>query len=364
MSIAWFIVITFVIVILHIFIYSRWGLTRIDYARSFSERAVFEGDKIEMTDEISNNRILPIPWLRLEASMNKHLVFKKQSKHDSTIDHGSFHRTLFSLMPYQKVRRKQSLTCTKRGLYRFKAVAITTGDIFGFGESFESFSSPAEIVVYPHLLKMEDIPLPVHSWLGDITVRRWIMEDPFLRSGVREYAYGDPMNEVNWKATARTNRLQVNQNEYTADHELMIYVNFNQTGDIWRPINDPDLMEKAISYAATIAEHTMANGIQTGFGCNGYHDDQEWDSIRIEPENSNQQLTYIFETMARLKMDSKQSINTFLKEDIDDLRDGTDILLITAIMTDAIRENMSELEALGNAVEVLVLEKEGREKIA
>src|SRR5690625_101204 len=152
MSIAWFIVITFVIVILHIFIYNRWGLTRIDYARSFSERAVFEGEEIEMTDEISNNKILPIPWLRLESSMNKHLVFKKQSKHDSAIDHGSFHRTLFSLMPYQKVRRKQSLTCTKRGLYRFKAVAITTGDIFGFGESFESFSSPAEIVVYPHLL--------------------------------------------------------------------------------------------------------------------------------------------------------------------------------------------------------------------
>ncbi|HLQ71463.1 MAG TPA: DUF58 domain-containing protein [Bacillota bacterium] len=359
MSIAWFIVITFVIVTLHIYIYHRWGLARIDYDRSFSEKSVFEGEDIEMIDEISNKKILPLPWLRLESSMNEHLVFKQQSKYDNTVDHGSFHRTLFSLMPYQKIRRRQSLTCAKRGLYHFKTVALSTGDVFGFSESFNDFSSPAEIVVYPRLMELDDIPLPVHSWMGDITVKRWIMEDPFLKSGIREYAFGDPMNEVNWKATARTNRLQVNKNEYTADHDLMIYVNFNQTGDVWRPISDEGLMEKALSYAATIAEHCVANGIQTGFGCNGYRiDDSGAQSIRIEPENSKQQLTYIFETMARLKIDSKESIHTFLDEDIDNLREGTDILLITAIMTDEIREKIEKLESLGNAVEVLVLESD------
>lgn len=359
MSIAWFIFITLVIVIIHVYIYSRFSLARIDYVRSFSERAVFEGEDIEMTDELSNRKLLTVPWLRLESRMSKHLTFKHQSNQDSDMNHGGYHRTLFSLMPYQKFKRKRSLTCSKRGLYQFKTVALSAGDVFGFSESFKDVSSQAEVIVYPRLMDMKDIPLPVYSWLGDITVRRWMMEDPFLIAGVREYAYGDPMNMVNWKATARTSSLQVNKNEYTADHELMIYINFNQTDDIWLPIRDESLMEKSISYAATIAEYALSEGMRTGFGCNSYFTGSpQNESIRIEPENSGQQLTYLLESMAKLAIDSKKSINTFLREDIEAERKGNDILLITTTKTEEMQENIQLLENLGNAVEVLMLEND------
>src|SRR5699024_352896 len=133
--------------------------------------AVFEGDEIEMVDEIVNKKLLPVPWLRLESKINEKLEFQKQS--DNEINHGGLHRALFSLMPYQKVRRRQYLTCTKRGFYHFTNAEITTGDVFGFGEVFKSVEAPAEIIVYPRLLGVEDLPLPAHSWLGDIIVRRW-----------------------------------------------------------------------------------------------------------------------------------------------------------------------------------------------
>lgn len=58
------------------------------------------------------------------------------------------------------------------------------------------------------------------------------------------------MHTINWKATARTGSMQVNKYDYTADHHLMIYVNFDQTEDKWRPIVHEDLLEKALSYAA------------------------------------------------------------------------------------------------------------------
>src|SRR5690625_3278133 len=194
MSIAWFIFVTLVVVGLQSFVYERWGLSHIKYTRSFSEVAVVEGEEIEMVDEISNKKLLPVPWLRLESKISKFLQFQTQSDTDHKIDHGGFHRTLFSLMPYQKVRRRQYLTCTKRGYYHFENVDISTGDVFGFGEIFKSIKASAEIIVYPRLVALEDIPLPSHSWLGEIVVRRWIIEDPFLTSGVRDYHYGDPLN--------------------------------------------------------------------------------------------------------------------------------------------------------------------------
>ncbi|GIN56114.1 DUF58 domain-containing protein [Lederbergia ruris] len=356
MNIAWFIVMTIVIIIGQIFVFDRWGLTKIHYRRSFSKEAVFTGESIEMVDEIANKKLLPVPWLRLESKIDANLQFQKRSNLDNEVHAGGdFHRTLFSLMPYQQVRRRQMLTCQKRGHYRFETVSLTTGDIFGFGQVFKSVPSKAEIIVYPRLVSIDDIPLPTHSWLGDVVVRRWIMEDPFLIAGVREYSAGDPLNTINWKATARAQAMQVSQKDFSADHHLMIYVNFNQTEDIWRPIVDEPLMEKAISYAASIAQYALDNGIDTGFGCNSYFNEMDKQPIRIDPANGGQHLLYLLETMAKLKIGSSTYFDFFLKDELEREIEGTDILIITAIVTKKMNEYIKQLEARGNSVEILEL---------
>lgn len=361
MSIAWFIVITLFVIGFQSFIYNKWGLSRVTYTRFFSEVSVFEGEAIQMTDEISNKKLLPLPWLRLEAKFDGNLQFQQwQGNHkdgqQSEIVHGNYHRMLFSLLPYQKVRRKQHLICIKRGFYQFENIDLSTGDIFGFGEVSRNLQSPTEITVYPSLLSIDDIPLPTNSWLGDVVVRRWVIEDPFLTAGVRDYTAGDPLNAINWKATARTNQLQVTKNDFSADHYLMIYMNFNQTGDIWHPIIDKDLIEEAISYVATIAEFSISKGIRTGFGCNAYIGQKTSETIRIEPEHSKRQLTYIFETLAKVEVNANKSINSFLKEDIDLKIAGKDILIITAHVSNEMKDNINRLEELGNSVELMRLE--------
>ena len=70
------------------------GISRITYTRSFNVKAVFEGEKIEMIDEISNKKVLPVPWLRLESKISENLQFQKMSNIDNEIDAGDFHRTL------------------------------------------------------------------------------------------------------------------------------------------------------------------------------------------------------------------------------------------------------------------------------
>jgi uncharacterized protein (DUF58 family) len=364
MSIAWFIFVTLIVIGSQSYIYSKWGLSRVEYTRSFSEVAVFEGEAIKMTDEISNKKLLPIPWLRLEAKINKHLQFKgrDQTEQDhlqqSEIVHGNYHRMLFSLLPYQKIRRQQQLVCTKRGFYQFQNVDMSTGDVFGFGQTFKNIQSSAEIIVYPSLLPINDIPLPTHSWLGEVVVRRWIIEDQFLTAGVRDYAAGDPLHSINWKATARTNHVQVTKKDFSADHHLMIYINFNQTGDIWHPIIDKQLIELSLSYAATIAEFSISKGISTGFGCNSYIGRKTNETIRIEPAHGRQQLIYILETLAKLEVDANKSVNSFLKEDITRKTTGKDILIITAVVSKQMKENIYRLEELGNSVELLTLESE------
>ncbi|MGP4040707.1 DUF58 domain-containing protein [Gracilibacillus sp. D59] len=364
MNIAWVIVVLLIIIILQGLLFNKLGLKGITYKRAFKQDNVFEGETIEMVDEIANKKLLPIPWIRLESKMSPYLI--SQSEREKQQKEGEmFHRTLFSLLPYQKITRRHQLIGTKRGYYPLNTVSVTTGDSVGFSEVFDSFEASTSVTVYPKLVPMEDIPLPSHSWLGDITVKRWIVEDPFLQAGIREYQQGDSLNSINWKATARTQSLQINKKDFTADHHLMIYVNFDTNEDIRMPIEQPDVIEKGLSYAASLANYAIEQGISTGFGCNGYFvepftntTDRIKPSVRVEPSNSGQQTAYIFDAIAKVKMDRSRNFRAFLQEDIDQGLTKTDIIIFAVKVTEKMEKQIAQLESLGNAVEVVTIGEE------
>ncbi|GAE95171.1 hypothetical protein JCM21714_4385 [Gracilibacillus boraciitolerans JCM 21714] len=365
MNIAWVIVVLLIIIFMQGIIYSKFGLKGITYKRAFSQDTVFEGgETIEMVDEIANKKLLPIPWIRLESKMSPHLLTHSENAQDK--EEGEiFHRTLFSLLPYQKITRRHQLIGSKRGYYPLNTVSVTTGDGIGFGEVFDSFEASTAVTVYPAIVPLEEIPLPSHSWLGgDITVKRWIVEDPFLQAGIREYQQGDPLNAINWKATARTQELQINKKDYTADHHLMIYVNFDSNEDIRMPIEQPKIVEKGLSYAASLANYTIEQGISTGFGCNGYYvepftnsTDRIKPSVRVAPSNSGQQIGYIFDAIAKVEMDRSRNFRAFLQEDVEQGLTKTDIIIFSLRRTEKMNRQIAYLEELGNAVEVVLLEE-------
>ncbi len=363
MSIPFFIMTTIFIVIFQSVIYHKWGLSNIFYRRSFSQNVVFQGEKIEMIDEITNHKLLPVPWLRLESKFHANLAFAKPQGSSDIQDH-EFHRTLFSLLPFQKITRRHSLTCTKRGYYPLKTVSITAGDGFGFGSIFKTIHTPTSITVYPEILPMDEIQLPSNSFLGDLVVKRWIIDDPFITAGVRKYSWGDPMNRVNWKATARTGDLQISKRDFTANHHLLILLNFDESEDQWMPIMNEERFEKGISLAASIAQFAISKGISTGFGCNSYdsvrfnHATKIKESTMIYPQGGRQQLTYIFETMAKLKIDRSMNFHHFLQEQIDSGLQGMDILLMTNIVTQNIHEKIDKLKSLGNSVMIVPFDQE------
>jgi len=203
---------------------------------------------------------------------------------------------------------------------------------------------------------MQEIPLPAHSWQGDVTVRRWIVEDPFMISGTRGYQSGDPLSHINWKATARTGVLQVHKREYTANPELMIYLNFDMSDDMWNAVTDPECVELGITYAASLAYHTISKGIKTGFGCNGCQIDPETQSLRILPGSGEDHFTFMMENMARLVIKRSVTFYTFLEQDIERGLHDSDIVIITSYMSDRLAEQIERLKELGNAVEILWLE--------
>lgn len=360
MGIHWFIIVTFAVLLIQHSVYTRWGLKNVGYTRFFNVEAAFEGDEVYMVEKISNMKLLPLPWLRLESMIDASLKFQKQF--DLDIKHGQHHKSLFSLNPYMRVTRHHRVQCTKRGCYFLNSAVITCGDAFESAEVSREVALSVRLLVYPRPIPLAEIPIPSHSWQGDVVVRRWIVEDPFMISGVREYCWGDPLNRINWKATARVGRFQVHNMDHTANSRLMIYLNFDISEDMWDAVTDPGRIEKGITWAASIARHAISQGVETGFGCNGYTVDRPGEPVRVPPRCGDQQLTAIFETMAKLVIARSSTFRSFLEQDLGSAATNTDFLFVTPYVSREMEIQVKTLQGLGNAVEILELPAEEVER--
>lgn len=359
MGIQWLLVSALIVIVLQAMIYRKWGQRGLSYSRQFQDKSCYAGDETELIEVIANRKLLPIPWLRVESMILSGLHFGRQVNLD--MSSGQFyqnHKSLFSLMPFMKIIRSHRVVCAKRGYYRLSSAAMSVGDLLGLEAGTHTLATEAELYVYPQLLELSDLPIASHSYQGEVTVRRWIVDDPFLVSGVREYRYGDALNRVNWKATARSGRLQVQQHDYTADPRLVILVNVEVTEKMWAAVTEPELVERGLSVAATLAHEAVARGIPVGFGFNGWAAGSEKEPVHIDPEGGGEHLTYLMETMARLVLECTQPIAVFLENEVNRAATHTDYVLISPYVSEPMRRLLEDLEDNGNSVEWMEIERE------
>lgn len=356
MSLPLLVLIGLALVFLQSRLYRRFGMSRLSYERTFSTTACRAGDEIEMIERIANDKWLPLPWLRLEATMPASLRFGSQG--DMTVREGirfQNHRSVFALKPYTEIIRRHKVRCLRRGCFDLETAVMTTGDLFGFAQHSTTLRVGLRLLVYPVPAPVEDLPLPWRGWQGEMVVRRLILEDPFVKQGVREYRPGDPMRSIHWKATARTGKLQVHQLAPTANRKLSILLNIEVNPDMWSDVTDPDLIEWGIRCCLTLVEQCLAQGIPTGFACNGHSIDRDTRTpVHVPPSGGQQQYEKILEEMAKLQLRLSLPFAGLMELA---QQEETDFILVTAHTANGIQDRIAALEGRGASVCVLPLMK-------
>ncbi|HEY8421722.1 MAG TPA: DUF58 domain-containing protein [Thermoclostridium sp.] len=340
-----------VILLIESYTVMKYGLSKISIERKFDTLHASLGQSVHLIETISNRKLLPVPWLKVESRIDSGLKFGHQE--DLNILQDEFHISVFSMLPYTRIIRTHNVKCTKRGYYHLKSAALTARSITGSVSAMKDETTDAKLYVFPRILTLPEMNFPSHSWQGDMVVRRWILEDPFIHAGIREYNTSDPMKNINWKASARFGALQVNQYDPTAQHRLMILLNVDTKLNQWTITDEPERVEYGISVAATVLEYAYKNVIEAGFGSNGFLKDMEKEPIRIEPASGKNQLVKIMECLARLVILRSITFNTLLDKELEKDPSNMDYLFITAIVDDETEERIRRLRAKGNAVEIL-----------
>ena len=142
------------------------------------------------------------------------------------------------LLPRQKYTGEIRFTLPERGIYKNGRYFLETGDFLGFQSKVLSKDLKTDIVVMPDKSRDEVVLNTMGGYLGDISVRRYIMEDPVLTIGYRDYTGKEPMKDISWKQTARRNQLMVKNSDYTTDINVAVVVNMQSS--------DPERLEECL----------------------------------------------------------------------------------------------------------------------
>ena len=337
------------------FVFSRFNFKSLKYTRTFSKRSVYEGETVEMVEQIVNRKLLPVPWLRVESRISPDLRFQTAQEEREISEDEQYHKSVFYLGPYSRVTRRHTIKCLHRGDYQLKTVEATAGDLVNMGRAAKQMDVSAHLMVYPKLLSEDQMDMPSRKWQGDVLVKRWIMPDPFLVGGLREYRAGDPMRSVHWGASARTGRMQVKTYDYTADPRLMVVLNVQMQEHQWAELMkyEQDVIEYGISLSATLLTRALEAGVEAGFACNGQLSIRPEQPVVIAPQRASTQGDILLSAMAQLEIKRTLNFHTFLEE-LSAYQD-MDILILSAYDSELIQQGVEQLRARGNSVTLNII---------
>ena len=167
------------------------------------------------------------------------------------------------LRPRQELRKYIPVSVSKRGRWFLREMVISGGDFLGIHERSRNFSCYAEVVAVPRPAPEQAIGDVLGGFLGDVSVSRFIFEDPVLTLGYREYTGREPMKMISWSQSARGTGLMVKKYDYTLEPAVSVLVNVESLDD-----DREARIERCFSLARTVCETLEERGIQYDFATN------------------------------------------------------------------------------------------------
>ena len=140
----------------------------------------------------------------------------------------NYTRSLFnvdtSLLPQHACHGTVRLCFRERGRHALGKVYLETGDFLGLRSVIRSMDIPITVVCTAKPVEDQGLDKPLGGLLGDISVRRFIFEDPGMILSYREYTGSEPLKAVSWLQSAHTGRLMVKQYDHTVNTDVAVLV--------------------------------------------------------------------------------------------------------------------------------------------
>jgi len=263
-----------------------YGFFNLTYKLKIPRKIYEIGEEIEITSIVENRKPLTVSFLEVQESYPLHLGNETNTY------------TLF-IMPHQRVSRTYKVSAKRRGRHVFEDVRLKLGDFIGFRTELDFLKIHQEVTVLPARASLAHSLVPIGAMTGDISVQRWIVDDPLMTIGIREYTGTEPQRYIHWPSSLRYGELMVKKFDFTTDNSAMVILNMETMKPCWKPVEE-DLIEEAISITRAVLEDFEDLKVPYGLATNAYNDSQERRGYMFHPGLGKPHLNAFLETLGQL----------------------------------------------------------------
>ena len=314
------------------------SLAHLVYRYHFDMKLAEPGEKITFSSEVVNGWSFPMMYLNMVETM------PKEFRHNYGKEIRDRHR-LF-LMPHRRFRHELAFSFPHRGVYRKGSCYLEAGDFLGFTSKVVNRTIDTDIVIMPKKCEDERIIQTLGGYLGDVSVRRYILEDPVLTVGFNEYTGHEPLKSISWMESARQGRLMVKKNDYTVDTNVALVLNMEQGTETER--------EKALEIVRMVAEQLEEKRIPYQFLSNS--------DIGSVPEGFGlQHLNHLLEKLGRSSLNCFSSFSQLVDRCRRERKNNRSYIFVAAEITDEDQRDLDRLRVDADHELCLLTVKENRE---
>lgn len=227
------------------FLWSQASLVGVGLRRTLDADHVFVGDTVRERFRMRNRSRIPKTWI----------AFRDRS----TLPGHSPSRAVM-VRGQSETRWTNTTRAERRGRYRLGPVEIRSGDPFGLFTQRRELDLTHELLVYPKI-----VSLPDRSRLGGElrgAPRHGpgrVATSPIIRS-LRQYAVGDPWNQIAWRASARHGSLMVKELDPDPVSDEWVLLDLGADGER----RSRSATEYAVSLAASFSLEWLDTGRDVG----------------------------------------------------------------------------------------------------
>jgi uncharacterized protein (DUF58 family) len=344
--------------------------------REMSRDRLKIGDTAAVVVVLENRHWLPIPWMLVEDLLPRRALI--HSPPNLELKGRRLQLVSFRGRARRTITYQMKANC--RGYYQIGPLVAETGDVFGLYRRYRVLSAPSFLMVLPELVPLEGYDIASRRPIGEVRMTHRLFEDPTRIGGVRSYQAGDPLNRVNWRATARTGVLQSKVYEASTVAGATVLLDFHVQS--FAADDEPLRSELAVTAAASIAGAIFQMGQQVGLVTNGrdaadrirtegWSHDQLFSrqeaqaagmretSDRLRPvivptRRSSTQMGDILQTLARVEKTDGFTFPQLVIEAASQLPQSASVIAILTRVTPEIAVSLGSLQRRGLAVTAVI----------
>lgn len=321
--VSWFLFYSTSLILFTTLTYTIMPIGAVEIKRKVNAKRLVSGEDLRVTITISRKNPFPFLFFIVEDCIPDDWHLKNTNINTKQILYPSFDKQLV----YSYTIRQP-----KRGEYHFTKVKIRTSDLFGMFTKEKEVMVKTEVVVFPSFQELNDWNIYNENEAEAYITSQRIIDDVTSVAGSREYVPGDRLTSIDWKVTARINKLMTKEFEEYLGQRFLIALDCSI-----KDRGEALVFEKAVELATSFTVHSYKHHYHLGLLSIGK------DVSRYPIHYGENHQGSLLEHLAKLHFHLGNVFDFIFVNEINKITADTILVIISTRITDNMIENVRRL---------------------